>query len=278
KLSVGPPFFDLTFTPFMIVLAMLLPLGAMVPWKRGATDRVARVLWGPIALSIALGAAVWAWQTGGRLLAPIGTVLAAWVVLGAFADLADRIKLFRAGAGESARRAANLPRAELGKLTAHTGFGLMIFAIAAITAWELEDIRVVQPGERFAVGAYTLELEGVRQIQGPNYTADRAELRLYSGAQAVGLLTPEKRFYPVQRMPTTEAGLDIGFWRDVYVVIGDQQADGGWVVRTYIKPFANWIWGSAIIMALGGALSLTDRRYRLGAPAPRRGAAPVPAE
>ncbi|QHQ34491.1 heme lyase CcmF/NrfE family subunit [Algicella marina] len=276
KLSVGPPFFDIAFTPFMVALAMILPFGAILPWKRANTARSLRHLTGPIALSLALGALVWSIQTGGRLLAPIGAALAAWVVLGALADFAERIRLFQSPA-TALRRAANLPRADWGKAVSHTGFGLIIFAIAAITAWEVEDIRLVEPGQRYEIGPYALRLEKVEQLRGPNYVSEQATLTLWQNGRNLGTLTPEKRFYPVQRMPTTEAGLNSGFTRDVYVVIGDRQGEA-WAVRTFIKPFANWIWGAAIIMALGGLLSLSDRRYRLGAPAAKRPVSAVPAE
>ena len=277
KLSVGPPFFNISFTPFMVALAMILPLGAMLPWKRAKLDKAMKPLWGPLALSVALGALVWSLQTGGRMLAPIGAVLAAWIFLGALADLGQRARVGKAGSSEVLRRLGNLPRADWGKAVAHTGMGVLVFAASAITAWEQEDIRVVQTGESFSFAGYDLTLESVERIEGPNYTSDMAFIGLAQDGRQLATLTPEKRFYPVQRFPTTEAGIDLGFTRDVYVVIGEQQADGGWVVRTFIKPFANWIWAAVGIMSLGGLLSLSDRRYRLGA-AVRSSARAVPAE
>jgi len=241
KVSVGAPFFDLAFTPFMVVLAMLLPLGAVLPWKRGNLRAGMRPLWGVLALSVALGALVWRLQTGGRMLAPVGVALATWLVLGALADVAYRVRLGRARLSESWRRAGNLPRADWGKAVAHAGLGLTIFGIS------------------------TLRFDGVESLQGPNYSADRGIFTLDPETAGASEMRPEKRFYPVQRMPTTEAAIDYGLTRDVYVVLGDRQDDGSWAVRTYIKPFANWIWLGAIVMAIGGLLSLTDRRYRVGA-------------
>jgi len=280
KMSVGPPFFDKAFTPFMIVLAMLLPLGAMLPWKRARLGKAMRPLWGPLALSVALGALVWSLQTGGRMMAAIGAVLAAWIVLGALADLGQRARVFQASAAESARRLVNLPAADWGKCVAHMGLGVLIFAIAGITGGQVEDLRVAQVGESFEVSGYTLTLEDVSAVSGPNYSAERATIAIAVDGREIGTVYPEKRFYPVQRMPTTEAGIDRNLARDVYIVIGDQQEGGGWAVRTFIKPLANWLWAGMGIMALGGVLSLTDRRYRLGAPARRRreDAAQVPAE
>ncbi len=280
KVSVGPPFFDLAFTPFMIVLAMILPVFSILPWKRGNIGKAMEPLWGVVALSVALGALVWALQTGGGMLAPIGITLAAWVVFGSFADVAGRVKLGRAPLGESLRRAWNLPRADWGKTIGHVGLGVTMFGIACITAWETEDIRVLQLGDSFGKGNYEIRLDAVERVRGPNYTSELATMTILRDGQPVGQMRPEKRFYPVQQFPTTEAAIDRGLTRDVYVTLGDAQENGGWAFRTYIKPFANWIWIGSLIMAAGGAISLTDRRYRVGAPARRSGppATAVPAE
>ncbi len=280
KVSVGPPFFDLAFTPFMVALAMILPVFSTLPWKRGSLERAMQPLWGMLALSVALGALVWMLQTGGSMIAPIGVALAAWLVLGTLAELAQRVRLGRGPIGESLRRAGGLPRADWGKAIGHAGLGVTIFGIACITAWQTEDIRVLRAGESFEKGGYTLRLEAVERSQGPNYAAETARLTVLRDGVAVGEMTPEKRFYPVQQTGTTEAAIDRSLTRDLYVTLGDAQEGGGWAVRTYVKPFANWIWIGAMIMALGGAVSLSDRRYRVGAPARRVAAAPgaVPAE
>ncbi|MEM8788844.1 MAG: heme lyase CcmF/NrfE family subunit [Pseudomonadota bacterium] len=277
KVSVGPPFFNISFTPFMVALAMILPLGAMLPWKRARLDRSLPPLTGALALSVAMGALVWAVQTGGGMVAPIGAALGTWVIGGALADLGQRAKLGKAGAAEIRRRLANLPRAEWGKAVAHAGLGILFIAIAAIEAGQREDIRILRPGETFAFQGYDITLQDVRVLRGPNYKAERAVLTVAQAGRPLAVLEPEKRFYPVQGMPTTEAGIDRGWTRDLYLVIGDRQ-DGGVVVRSFIKPMANWLWIGAIVMSLGGAISLTDRRYRLGAAAPRPRAAPVAAE
>jgi cytochrome c-type biogenesis protein CcmF len=276
KLSVGAPFFDAAFTPFFVALAVILPVGAVLPWKRARLGRAMASLWGVLALALAAGALAWAMQTGRSALAPLGAVLAVWLLGGVLADLA-----LRSGRGRGMarlRRLAGLPRADWGRALAHGGLGVTIFGIAAMLAWEVEDIRVAQVGERFEVGGYEVTLAGVERVRGPNYNSIMAELRLARGGEEVAVLFPEKRVYPVAQMPTTEAAIDNGVFRDLYVVIGDAQEGGGWAVRTYIKPFANWIWAGAIFMALGGLLSLSDRRYRVAAGARRAAPAPVPAE
>lgn len=275
-LSVGEPFFNAAFTPFMVGLALILPPGAMLAWKRGSVERSLRALVPALVLSLALGALAFALQTGRTALGPVGLVLGTWVALGALTDLWGRT-----GRGEMSgrlARLARLPRADWGKATAHFGLGVTIFAVAAMMAWKVEDIRVVQEGESFPLGAYTVRLDKVEEVEGPNYTSTMGTMTVTKGGARVAVLTPEKRFYPVAQMPTTEAAIDYGFTRDLYLVLGDRQRSGGWAVRSYIEPFANWLWGGAILMALGGVLSLTDRRYRVAAGARRQDLAGVPAE
>ncbi|MCE8507000.1 heme lyase CcmF/NrfE family subunit [Ruegeria pomeroyi] len=273
KLSVGAPFFNAAFTPFMVALGVVLPLGAMLPWKRGKLGRVAHSLRYAFVLALALAILVWVMQTGRSALGPVGLFLGAWITFGAIVDLWSRT-----GRGGSVARLFRLPRADWGKAVAHSGLGVTMFAIAGLMAWEVEDIRVARIGEPFEVGGFTLTLDGVERVQGPNYISTMGNVRLEKAGRAIDTLHPEKRDYPVARMPTTEAAIDYRILRDVYVVIGDRQDDGGWTMRTYIKPFANWIWGGCILMALGGALSLSDRRFRVAAGARKAPASGVPAE
>ncbi len=273
KLSVGAPFFNAAFTPFMIVLGIVLPVGAMLPWKRGRLGRAAWSLRYAFVLAVALAILVWVMQTGRSALGPVGLFLGAWITFGAIVDLWSRT-----GRKGSIARLFRLPGADWGKAVAHTGLGVTMFAIAGLTAWEVEDIRVARPGEPFEVGQFTLTLQDVRRVQGPNYFSTMAGVTVEMNGRQITTLHPEKRDYPVARMPTTEAAIDYRILRDLYVVIGDQQADGGWVMRTYIKPLANWIWGGCILMSLGGLLSLSDRRFRVAAGARKTPTRGVPAE
>ncbi len=271
KLSVGAPFFNQAFTPFMVMLALILPLGAILPWKRATLGRSARPLRGALALAIAFAALAFAVQTGRSALAPIGLALGVWIIAGAAAELWQR-------AGRQVPRLTRLPRADWGKAAAHSGLGITFIGIACLTAWDIEDIRVAKIGESFDVGGYEITLDGVERVEGPNFISTTATMRVTKDGREVALLHPEKRVYPVAAMPTTEAAIDNGVWRDLYLVIGDPQADGGWAVRTYVKPFANWIWAGAILMAFGGILSLSDRRYRVAAGARKMPAIAAPAE
>ncbi len=276
KLSVGEPFFNAAFTPFMVILALILPVGAMMPWKRAELGRSLLPLRGALALAVALGLLIYAMQTGRSALGPIGAALGAWVVFGAAVDLWTRAG--RGSLGNRLGRLARLGRADWGKATAHSGLGVTIFAVAAMHAWAVEDIRVVRVGETFPVGPYEVILKDVRDVEGPNYLSTMAEMVVTRGGATVATLFPEKRVYPVQAMPTTEAAIDYGFTRDIYLVIGDPQEGGGYAVRSYVKPFANWLWGGSALMVLGGLFSLTDRRYRLAAGARRQTPAAQPAE
>ncbi|MCI2398787.1 heme lyase CcmF/NrfE family subunit [Aliiroseovarius subalbicans] len=276
KLSVGAPFFEAAFTPFMVVLALVMPLGAMLPWKRAKLARPMKQLAPALALAIAVGALVWAMQTGKSALGPIGMFLGTWMVAGALVDLFNRTG--RGAIGARLARLTRLPRADWGKLLAHGGLGITFMGISGLMAWSVEDIRVAQVGDTYEVAGYQITLEDVRQDRGPNYVTTMADMLVMRDGKQVTRLHPEKRVYPVQAMPTTEAAIANGFWRDIYLVIGDPQADGGWAVRTFIKPFANWIWAGCLIMALGGLVSLSDRRYRVAAGAAKSTAQGVPAE
>ncbi len=271
KLSVGPPFFNAAFTPFMVLLGLVLPVGAMLPWKRAQLGRTAWRLRYVFVAALAIGGLVWAMQTGRSLIGPVGMFLAAWLVMGTAVDLATRT-----GRGQGRlRRLFRLPRADWGKSVAHAGLGVTMMGIAGLTAWTVEDITVAQVDVPFEVGGYQITLRSVEELRGPNYLSTQAVLDVSRDGNFLVTLTPEKRMYPVAQMPTTEAAIDQSFLRDLYLVIGDQQTSGGWAVRTYIKPLTVWIWIGCALMALGGTLSLSDRRFRVAAGARKTRAVPA---
>ena len=260
KLSVGPPFFNAAFTPFMILLGLILPVGSNLPWKRANILNSSKKLIFVFILSICLAGLIWAIQTGKSLVGPVGVFLGAWIVMGTILDLFSKL-----GRSISLKRLIVLPRADFGKFFAHSGLGITMFAIAALTSWEKEDIRVVPVGGSWKIAAYELKLNSVENVRGPNYFSTMGVIAVSKDGQLLTVLRPEKRNYPVAQMPTTEAAIDYRLSRDLYVVLGDQQSDNSWTVRTYLKPFTNWIWGGCALMAVGGLLSLTDRRLRIAA-------------
>jgi cytochrome c-type biogenesis protein CcmF len=273
KLSVGAPFFNQAFSPFMILLGIALPIGAMLPWKRANLSATVRKLIPAMGLALAVALLGYVMQTGRSLLGPVGLLLGTWIVVGTAIDLWSRT-----GRKGSFARLFRLPRADWGKSIAHAGLGVTMLGVSGLMAWELEDISTVQIGESVEIGSYEVTLTEVKRVQGPNYMSTMASVDVHKNGSFDGTLHPEKRVYPVQAMPTTEAAIDNGFLRDVYVVIGDPQANGGWALRSHVKPLANWIWGGSILMALGGIFSLTDRRYRVAAGARKAQTAGVPAE
>ena len=260
KLSVGPPFFNAAFTPFMILLGLILPLGSNLSWKRAYLTNTVKKLLPVLILCLCFSGFIWSIQTGQSLIGPMGVFLGTWIVVGTLVDLLSKL-----GSSKSVRRLIFLPRADYGKFFAHVGLGVTMFAIAALTSWEKEDIRVVPIGSSWALGSYELKLENIIETRGPNYFSTMGIIQVSKKGLALTTLRPEKRNYPIAQMPTTEAAIDYRISRDLYVVLGDKQSDKAWTVRTYLKPFTNWIWGGCALMAFGGFLSLTDRRLRIAA-------------
>jgi cytochrome c-type biogenesis protein CcmF len=274
KLSVGPPFFNMAFTPFMVLLGLIMPVGAMMPWKRASLTKAMRPLRYVFVLALACAGLAWAMQSGRSLIGPMGAFLGAWLVMGAMVDLGSRTgQRFNAG------RLFRLPRADWGKSVAHAGLGVTMLGVAGLTSWQSEDIRVAQIGEAYEVGGYSITLDGVEEFEGPNFLSTMGLITLAKDGREIAQMRPEKRIYPVAQMPTTEAAIDYNLARDVYIVIGDAQVNGGWAIRTYIKPLTNWIWIGCALMAFGGFLSLSDRRFRVAVGARKtQDAAAVPAE
>ena len=278
KISVGPPYFNLTFGPIILPLLLAVPLGPFLAWKRGELSVAIQRLWLALVLSLAVGLLVLALNVRGPWLAPVGMAVAAWLVLGALFDLAQRIALFKAPLATSWHRLRGLPRSALGGIMAHAGVGIMTAGIIAISLWKTEIIVAMKPGESADVAGYTVTFVGEAPLTGPNFTGRVGNFLLKDGDREITTLRSEKREFKPASMPTTEVGLHQTFLGDVYVVMGDLAGDGARAVRLYYNPFVNFIWLGSFIMFLGGLLSLSDRRYRVGAPKRAMPANAVPAE
>jgi cytochrome c-type biogenesis protein CcmF len=277
KISVGPPYFDLTFGPIMLPLLLLVPVGALLSWKRADLGAALQRLWVAAALAMGTGLIVLMFSHRGPWLAAVGIGLGTWLFFGSFVDLANRIALFRMDASASFSRLMGLPRSVLGMTLAHAGLGVMIVGIVCISLWKVEHILTMKPGDRTDVGSYTVEFVSETPMTAENYTGLAGRFRVYRADQEIATVISEKRnFKPSGN--TTEVGLLQTMFGDVYVVMGDTSADGGRVVRMYYNPFVTLIWAGAFIMFVGGGLSLTDRRYRVGAPKRRKTSLGVPAE
>jgi cytochrome c-type biogenesis protein CcmF len=272
KISVGAPFFNLTFAPLFVPLLIAVPFGPLLPWKRGDLLAAAqRLTVAGIAALLAI-ALLLAWMRGGPVLAPLAIGLAVWVIAGALTDIAERTGLFRIPLSVSLRRARGLPRAAWGTMFAHAGLGVALIGIVCETTWNSEYIATMKPDQVARVAGYELRLEGLTQRQGPNYRETLAQFAVSLDGRPLPVMTPSKRSFATRGMSTTEAALLTRGASQLYVSLGDASADGGIAVRIYHKPLVLLIWWGPVLMALGGMLSLSDRRLRVGAPKPARAA------
>jgi cytochrome c-type biogenesis protein CcmF len=269
KVSVGPPFYSMTFVPIMIPLLVAMAVGPMLPWKRGdlgaALGRLKFAFLATAAAAVATLAA-----TGARSLgAACGLALAAWLMAATLSELAERVRLFAEPIPGVLRRAVHLPRASWGMMFAHAGMAVVIAGITGSTAWTEEKIVSGRAGQSFEIAGYRVALDRVSEVAGADYTATRADMRLLREGREIAEMHPEKRFYLVENGAATGVAIHTNLIADVYAVIGDPDGTGGYVLRLYYNPLVPWIWLGAAAMALGGLVSLTDRRHRIGAPARR---------
>ncbi len=283
KVSVGAPYFSGVFVPLMVPLVVAMGIGPFLAWKRGDGAGALKQL--KLAMLAALGAAlaVWVWAAREVALPALGMGLAAWLLFATLGDLARRAALFRVPLGQSLRRLRLQPRASWGMTLAHGGLAIAIAGMTASSAWKVEHIQVMRPGDTVNVAGYEFTFRGAERIDGPNYTALRGHFEVVRGGAPPIFLAPEKRTYLVRNQPTTEAAIHSTFLGDLYAVIGDPQSDeqgndGGFITRLYFNPLVPWMWAGGLIMILGAGISLSDRRHRLGTPARRRPVKQVAAE
>ncbi|WP_181704158.1 heme lyase CcmF/NrfE family subunit [Chthonobacter albigriseus] len=279
KISVGEPFFNLTFGPLMVPLLMAVPFGPYLAWKRGDLLAATQRLWFAFAAAIVTVAVVAYATSGGPILAILGVGLAAWLIVGAVSELVSRARFREVGFMVGLRRLAGLPRSTYGTTVAHAGLGMTLLGIVAVTSFQSETITVMKPGDTAAIGRYQITFDGTDRSRGPNYDQLVVHMTARQDGVVVAKLDPSKRFYTVRQMPTTEASIVTHGFSQLYLTLGDETGDGGIVVRMWDKPLVTLIWLGALVMMLGGGLSLSDRRLRVGAPKPARAsAAPVAAE
>ncbi|MGH6736562.1 MAG: heme lyase CcmF/NrfE family subunit [Methyloceanibacter sp.] len=266
KISVGAPFFNLTFVPLIVPLLIAVPFGPLLAWKRGDLLAAAQRLMAAAIVSLAVIVIVLAINQKGPWLAPLGVGLGVWLIMGAATEIATRVKLFGSSRAEAWRRLRNLPRAAYGSALAHAGLGLVVVGIVATSAWRSERIEALAPGEAVDIAGYRLVFQGTAPRQGANYQERVGVFEVTRGGRLVTELAPSKREFTVERNTTTEAGIHNSWRGDLYVVLGDPLKDGAYTVRVYFNPLVRLIWIGALVMFFGGAVSLSDRRLRVGAP------------
>jgi cytochrome c-type biogenesis protein CcmF len=267
KISVGAPFFNATFGPLFVPLLIAVPFGPLMAWKRGDLKGVTQRLTAAFILALLGVAAVCAIE-GRPVLAAFGIGLAIFVIAGAVTDIVERTGLWRAPFGTVLRRAAGLPRSAWGSAFAHIGLGISLLGIVGVTQWGTEQIVSLRPGDKVSLRHYEFTFDGTTPRSGPNYNELVVKFSVRRNGERIGVMEPAKRSFATREMTTTEAALLSRGFSQIYVSIGDTNADGSIAVRIYHKPLVLLIWLGCIVMVFGGGLSLSDRRLRVGAPKP----------
>ena len=270
KISVGAPFFNLTFAPLFIPLMFAMPFGPLLAWKRGDLPGVAQRLMAAFGVGIMAVAATFAAAGGTAVLAPFGIGLAAYVMAGSVVDLAERVGLFRVPLRTVGMRAAGLPRSAWGTAVAHFGLAVSLTGIVCVSNWATERIVALKPAQTVELSGYELSFDGLVQHTGPNYREHAAKFTVREGETIIGVMQPSKRNFASRGSTTTEAALMTRGFSQLYLSLGDTESDGSVAIRLYYKPMVLLIWLGAVVMMLGGALSLSDRRLRVGAPKPAK--------
>jgi len=263
KISVGPPYFNAMFLVPMLPLAVLLGVGMHSFWKQMPGETLLQRLIWPAGVAVVAGIVVpLAVFDGLSILTAVATIIGFWVCASALLDPLRKWVL---------RQGAPLTRAQIGMCLAHFGVGVFILGATMVSAYNVETDLPARPGDRFEVGGYEIVFRAVRPVEGPNFTAEEGEFELHKNGSLVTVMTSQQRVYRVQQTPMTEAGIDTRIGRDVFIALGEPLGDNAWSVRIQVKPLIRFLWLGALLMALGGLIAVTDRRYRLpvreGAPA-----------
>jgi cytochrome c-type biogenesis protein CcmF len=266
KISVGFPWFTTMFIIFTPFLVMLMGIGPLARWKRQDVGDLARQLRLALLLSVGGGVlmALPLFHEEANIWAGLAVMLSLWLVSSLVLSLRQRFKYRKGLAGILRDFGARGSGSFYGMIIAHFGIAVFIIGVTFVSQFDVEqDIRM-SPGQTVELSGHTFRFDGARAVQGPNYRADRGTIRVFnSDGQEVAVLSPEKRTYQVQTRPMTEAGIDAGFTRDIYVSLGETLGNGDWSLRLYYKPFVRWIWLGGLLIGLGGLLAATDRRYRM---------------
>ena len=258
KLSVGPPYFNAVFIPITAPLALLLGLGAMLRWKKDNLARLIEPLGAGFIIALVLGLTWPLLMQSYSIAAALGGTLGLWTIMSALSGIWARTR-----SGNRLRSMKRIPRSVFGMTMAHLGVGVFVIGVTFTSIYSIEKDLRMAPGETYKISNYVFRFDGVEKSNGPNYTADTGKITVLEKQQTVASLSPEKRVYLVQQMPMTEASIDAGVTRDLYVALGEPLEDGkSWAVRLYYKPYIRWIWFGGLIMVIGGLLSATDKRYR----------------
>ena len=263
KISVGPPYFDAVFVAIMVPGIFLMGLGPLAKWKKASLPEIGTRLRVAAVVSVVAALLVPAVMGKLTLMAAVGVFLGIWVMSTSLILLGNRIKSRQAAVPNLIENLKGIPLAFYGMLLAHIGIGVFVLGVTLVKGYESEQDLRMEVNDVAHIGNLAFRFEGAEEIAGPNYLSSQGKFIVTSNSKEVAVLHPEKRFYPVQGAVMTEADIEPGVIKDLYVSLGEQLENGAWSVRIYIKPFVRWIWGGCILMALGGILALMDRRYRI---------------
>ena len=265
-ISVGAPFFTLTFGVIMVPLLIILPFGPFLAWKRGDVIAVTQRLAGAAGLALFATILCFALTGTSVSLAPLGLLLGFWVAFGALAELIDRSKFFRTDVVTSFKRLFGLPRTAWSTALAHFGLGVTVIGMVAASAWQSEVVTTMVPGEVSRIGEYEVTFEGIERTEGPNFSSDVGAFSIKAPGGEAREALGERRIYNASGLPTTEAAIETYGFSQLYLQLGEPQPDGKSVVRLWYKPYVTLIWLGCLVMAAAGFLSLSYRRLRVGAP------------
>ena len=263
KISVGPPYFNAVFIPLVVVLVIMMGIGPVARWKQDSIANILKSMRIPFVAALICGLVVpfiaeWKWMVA------LGLTMSYWIIFSVIANITTRVSISGVKGGTWEKLAA-MPRSYFGHNIAHFGVAITIIGITCVSNYESEQDVRMEIGDTLESGPYVFRFDGAKNIQGPNYQSSMGQIFVTKDGKPETVLHPEKRLYNVQRMPMTEAGIDTGLFRDLYVSLGEPLDRGAWSVRVYYKPFVDWIWAGAVFMAFGGFLAVSDRRYRLAA-------------
>jgi cytochrome c-type biogenesis protein CcmF len=264
SISIGAPFFNEMFTYLIVPFVLVMGIGPLSRWKSQSPQALYKQLLIAFGLSVSAGILVNASFEQSSYMATLGLVMSFWIVITTIMEIRQRIQpQVASGKFTIFQSIQKLTPSHWGMVSGHLGFAVALIGIALVSAYDSERNVRMAAGDSITLQGYEFVFKGVSEYKGPNFTADVGHIDVYQNSKKIASLEPQKRFYPVQRNVMTEAGIDSGLTRDLFVALGEQLKNGDWSLRIYVKPFVNWIWLGSFIMAFGGILSISDKRYRM---------------
>jgi cytochrome c-type biogenesis protein CcmF len=266
SISVGAPFFNQMFTLLIVPFVLMLGLGPLTRWKQQKASELQKQLLVAGGIALSAGVLVNFAYDEPTYMGVLGMVLVFWILVTTVQEVMQRLSAMPSSSSDNASVLSKLRKltpSHWGMVLGHVGFAICIIGITLVSNYEMErDVRM-DIGDTVSLGGYDFNFKDVRKVQGPNFEADKGVFDVYKNGELIAHLEPEKRLYIVQRMPMTEAAIHSNLVRDLFIAMGEPLDNGAWAIRIYIKPFVIWLWAGAVVMAIGGIFSISDKRYRM---------------